>query len=247
MAQETKMYDAVYLKDSSVVYGQIMKYEPTGVLVLQLDNGTSVEYPAEQILRIKKEELKVIERVEMKDMVARNTYDLPQKRKFYGWGAIGSTYYKRYERDYSGLSIELGLGHQFHPAFMLGGGFGVTTEYIQTLGYLYGSIRGALLKKSYSPFYQVDIGYGLPLNDKDPHALLVLPKAPGPTVYKRQGGLYLHPSLGFRFASRSTVHMYLAAGCLLQWMRYEGIDWNNFDFAETVLFACPSLKIGLKF
>lgn len=252
LAQENQTCDAVYLKDSSVVYGQIMKYEPTGVLVLQLGNGKTLEYPAEQILKtekIKMEEVVTQEPITINDdnSSIRNTYEMPKIKKLYGWGAIGNIFSGRYGDPTIGLSIELCLGHQFHPAFMLGGGIGVTTEYVQSIGYAYASIRGNVLRKNYSPFYQVDIGYGRPLVDKDPYALIAEPQAPGPTVHKRHGGLYLHPSVGFRFASKNTVHTYLAAGCVLQWVKYEGIDWNNFEFVETVLFARPSLRVGIVF
>ena len=251
LAQEPPTCDAVYLKDSSVVYGQIMKYEPTGVLVLQLNNGKTVEYPAEYILKTQKVEIdKVVvatQQIDDRYSNTKNTLEMPKIKKLYGWGAIGNIFSGRYGDPTIGLSIELCLGHQFHPAFMLGGGIGVTTEYIQSIGYAYASIRGNVLRKNYSPFYQVDVGYGQPLENQDPYALIAEPQAPGPTVHKRYGGLYLHPSVGFRFASKNTIHTYLAAGCVLQWVKYEGIDWNNFEFVETVLFARPSLRVGIVF
>ncbi len=247
-AQQTKQYDAVYLKDSSVVYGQIMRYEPTGVLVLQLDNGTTLEYPADQILKTKKETIEVTTVVPIDPI--DNTLQSPSvpdfKQRLYGWGAVGNTFGEHYERYVMGFSIDLGMGHRFHDAFMLGGGAGLTTEYVQSIAYVYGSIRGSFLKRSFSPFYQMDIGYGVPLGT-DPYRTLVELQASGARILKREGGVYLHPAIGFRFAAANTVHTYLAVGCQIQSIRYFGIDWNNYSFTERGTFIRPTLRFGIVF
>ncbi len=246
-AQETIQYDAVYFKDGTVILGQIMKYDPNGKLVLQLEDGSTVEYDAAQILKTKKEtvvkeKITVVER-EQKQTGPSLKDPLPQKY-LYGWGAIGNVFSDRYGVLWPGFSLEFGLGHRFNHAFAIGAGGGITTEFWQSVAYIYGSVRGAFLKKAASPFYQVDIGYG---NALGRYRLLVRPEAPGATVYKKSGGLYLHPSIGFRFASRNTVHTYLAAGCLIQYVNYQGINWNNFDFSENLPFIRPSLRVGIVF
>ncbi|MFK7799794.1 MAG: hypothetical protein AB8E82_20230 [Aureispira sp.] len=248
-AQATRWYDAVYLKDSSIVYGQVMRYEPTNVLVLKLGNGTIIEYPADQILKIKKEEAEVVivETINTPESKLPNPLDPIVPKKFYGWLAAGNTFSNRFEDFSMGCSIDLGGGHKFHPALIVGGGIGATTEYIQSIAYVYGSIRGGVLKRSYSPIYQLDIGYGIPLDQQGQYNTLVKLQAPEPSISRRTGGLYTHPAIGFRFASRNTMHTYLLAGCSIQFIRYEGIDWNNFSFQEQAVFIRPSLRVGMVF
>lgn len=246
-AQETKSYDVIYLKDSTMIYGQIMRYEPEGNLLIQLDNGRTIAYPADQVAKTKREEARVkfANAANKKNRII-HPLDFVLKNRFYGWGAVGNTFWGQDPNTIVGLTVDVGIGYQFHRLLVLGAGAGLMTEWRQSTAFVYGSLRGALLKSSFSPFYQVDVGYGAPLG-RNPYLVLVTPEAPGFAITKREGGLYVHPSVGFRFSSKRVVHTYLALGCMIQYIRYEGIDWNNFEFAEKVMFVRPTIRAGMMF
>jgi hypothetical protein len=141
-----------------------------------------------------------------------------------------------------GFLLDGTVGYRVHHAFAPAAGVGMMLDFTQSFAYVYGSIQGDILNKSFSPYYLIDVGYGAPLSNIAP-----MNRGDVQEVTVMRGGLFIRPSIGFRFASRNKIHAFLDIGVHIQNAYYEGRTWNNFTYTEEYTYMRPSIRVGMTF
>lgn len=245
---QTTLEDVVYLKNGSILRGQVLEYTPSTNIEIKIKGGSILIYPSSEVLKIEKEPVVTSEeKPETTETLPVKTWEqhVPSKG-LYGTAAIGNIFpVLRTSIPLPGLILDATIGYRFHHLFAIGVGGGIMLDFSQSFIYGHGSIRGAILNKSFSPYYEINAGYGQPLsmitfsNDSGNRGIQQL------TVMR--GGLYVRPSIGMRFASRNRIHTFIDAGLYIQRVYYEGRTWNNFSYTEQYMYMRPSVRVGMIF
>ncbi len=133
----------------------------------------------------------------------------------------------------SGLNFYFNAGYLLNPHFGVGIGLGMDLYDdpqdfdVNMIIPIYADVRYYLLKRSFSPFVRAGVGYGLP----------AFQPTFGWTEETKTGGLYTHPSAGFRFASRANLHFLAEFGIKFQKAKYTGLQWDGVTETEETEFV----------
>ncbi|MBP5456072.1 MAG: hypothetical protein J6Y37_06195 [Paludibacteraceae bacterium] len=165
-AEDKKEMESIYLKDGSIIRGEIVEYIPNQHVTVKMGNGNQVQFQYDEIDRIEKRapELSEERYDPRRDRRAgrrrrADTTEFLLKKGFCGFfnGAITAG-------DQFGQKITLAFGGRLQPNFFLGAGAGITTT-DDTNGYgnhisvpLFLDTRFDLLKKKVSPFIEGRVG-----------------------------------------------------------------------------------------
>lgn len=141
------------------------------------------------------------------------------------------------------LGLESTIGYRFHQLFGIGVGAGIAVDVFHALAHFNTSIRGDFMNKSFSPYYEVAVGYTALVS-------MHIPLSSEKTSYS-QGGIYLRPCIGMRFASTRKGHCMLDVGLTIQDFGYtmifdEGEPTELHRYRE-YLYARPSIRFGFIF
>lgn len=255
---QTTLEDVVYLKNGSILRGQVMEYDPNANIKVQIKGGSILVYPSSDVLKMEKEaiatpkdnsnttvtplETVTTPAVEEPEEIEVWEQHVPEKG-LYGTVAVGNIFPNAESWvPLPGFMIDGAIGYRAHHLFGIGAGAGVLLDFTQSFVYGYGTIRGDILNKTFSPYYEVNVGYGLPLSAD---ALMMNGNVQEISVMR--GGLYFRPSIGMRFASRNQIHTFVDIGLHMQSAYYEGRTWNNFTFTEEYTFMRASVRVGMVF
>ncbi|WMX12760.1 MULTISPECIES: hypothetical protein [unclassified Aureispira] len=231
---QTTTEDVVYFKDGSILRGQILEYTPKSEIKIQVRGGSILVYPSSTILKIEKEK----STNEVQPVEKPRTLHVPQSRGWYhsfaGSNVIpapftGPGFFSVF--NLLGFKLEYSVGYKFHKLFGVGLHIGFLAAGADGTVPICANFRGYLMEKSVSPYYDMNIGYGLSLNS------LSGINGNGST----SGGLHLHPAIGVRFPSTRKGHTTLDLGYLIQMGRTTG-----FGGERTTLFAL-TLRVGATF
>ena len=195
-----KPTEIVYLKDGSILKGEILQWKQNEFLVLLIKDNIEINIPAETIKKV------IIKH-------PRSNRVMPRKEipGFYGGAGIGL-----------GFSSEDGLlaidgvgGYRFHPMAHLGAGAGVyrfnfdDNEHIYPV---YGEWRGDWSTKAFSPYTVLRVGTGFASwNNSDGF---------GGWEERRsyQPGFFINPMAGLRLGAVGQAALALEFG----YVRYQG-------------------------
>lgn len=252
---QTTLEDVVYLKNGSVLRGQVLEYDPNVNIKIQIKGGSILVYASSDVLKMEKEPVAAPEKKEENvtpievvetpaDEILMETWEqhVPEKG-VYGTVAVGNIFPTLNTWiPLPGFMLDGAVGYRAHHLFSIGAGAGVLLDFTQSFVYGYGTIRGDILNKTFSPYYEINVGYGLPLS-------MDAPRNTGnvQSVSNMRGGLYFRPSIGMRFASRNQIHTFVDIGLHMQSYYYEGTTWNNFPFTEQYTYMRPSVRVGMIF
>lgn len=256
---QTTLEDVVYLKNGSIIRGQVLEYDPSTNIKIQINGGSILVYASNEVVKMEKEEVKVekekepantnVKVIPLETITSTITSEpvlweqnVPAKG-VYGTASIGNIAPARGAFvPLPGFVLDATLGYRLHHVFAPAAGVGMMLDFTQSFAYAYASIRGDILNKTFSPYYLIDVGYGAPLSSVAP-----LNRGDIQEVTLMQGGLFIRPSIGFRFASRNKIHMFLDIGLHIQNAYYEGRTWNNFTYTEQYTYMRPSIRVGMTF
>lgn len=210
---QTITQDVIYLKNGTILKGQIIDYNSTGQLKVEIKGGSILVYDANQVQKIDKETIetavltpkpadraKIDKETAKKIKAAEPGYILPNGLR---WGVGFSPHIAA--QDGIGVQFDGTLWYQFHPLFSVGVGasFAMTTQWYVLPAYL--SLRSYLQKTGHSFFIELNGGYSLPIDQ-------VLPINRGVHTEKLEGGWYLRPAVGHRFKTKRKAQITLDIG-----------------------------------
>lgn len=243
-AQQTQE-DVVYLENGSIIRGKVLEYNPKGEIKIEITGGSILVYDASQVVKMEKQDVvqkttsstsETKEKPKAHRPPSKGIYHSIMAGTLMGLGEWGD--------PVPGVSLGYTVGYNFHHLIGVGGGLGIMLLGEHPIIPIYANIRSYFLKTSASPFVDMNIGYGIALNS------VAGPLGGGSSLGQVQtslGGLYLRPSIGFRFPSRKRTHVTMDFGYVIQFAQYTYLDWNNNDVAEKRIFYRPSLRVGITF
>lgn len=238
--------DVVYLNNGSIIKGQVIEYDPNDKIKIEIAGGSILAYDSKEVQKIRKEPIRTryqqpIQKNLEKHLVQKGRYIL------LSIGFVGTELPP--DVPLPALLGEAVIGTRLTPHLSVGGGLslqvGITQSFLQGFGH----IRWNFSKRSFSPYVDGQVGYGLLLN---PNGLIHKPSAWNgndriQTIRQAHGGFYARPAIGLRFASTGSVHCFLDAGCTFQGSYYEGITFRQIFFTEKRVQIRPSLRVGMVF
>lgn len=215
--------DVVYLKNGSIIRGQIMEQIPGEPIRIELLGGTELVYSTEEIERITKEPSK------------SPTHIPKQKEETYikhkGFKSIneigimsGSTEFEGQNEVNFALTMQTINGYQFFPQLRVGLGMGIDIykHYDQVFTPLFFSTGGEILKKRVSPTWFANVGYApewSAVEDSDLNA---------------KGGLMMQYGAGIKINTTSKVGVVIHVSYKLQKSQLKRTyPWTE-DYFQTV-------------
>ena len=220
-ASSQSYQDVVYLKNGSIVKGQIIEQIPTSLLKIEIAGGSIFVYQITEIEKIVKEEI-------ITPPIAKRKKTAP-KMGYKGFVDMGGGFPVSYDGD-GFFSVHISQGYQFNPFFFVGAGLGVDYHFGENCIFLplYANGRINFIDNPVSPFFDLKIGY---------------------SVYEGKGA-FLAPSIGTRFAIDQRCGFTFSVGYNLQrggMPTYSCYNYNCFNGSTTKTLNGISLKIGLDF
>ena len=214
MAQDDQAQDVIYHENGSVFQGTILSYEKGGKLEIQLDNDQVLVFDDAEIVKIMKtsnwEELpyksrygveKATVEKSKKERVDRSTYLAKGffQQPSFGIGTALS------DSDVIGLGIYLNYqaGYQFNRwlGISAGSGFDVVgPSRGENLIPVFGEIRMYPFKNDLGAYFAVAGGYNFALENRRTGIL------------QAEDGYLFHPSIGYRWTTRSKAYLCLDLG-----------------------------------
>lgn len=207
--------DSLQLQDGVWLRGRVYRYSRNGSVQLENVRGYMQSYKARDIRQviIHSSKKQRSGEIEIKERTVKVPCEKPYAFRERGWYSI------TYAGTINGIghngNQQLGLSLQQVAGFqwgrMLGTGIGVGLENFSVgdangpfVLPVYAEARGYFLKKNATPYYAMNVGYGFPFKDKDQRIL------------KAEGGLMIHPAIGFRMGARDGVNFLFDVGYKFQ-------------------------------
>lgn len=226
--------DAVYLKDGSVLRGELKAYEIGSRLRLRISKTATIEIPADKIDKVVQNEPLP------KQAKGENaTLIQPDFQKFYhtiaAYGLGG-----HFESDFQmGLGAQYVFGKWWNRWLATGIGGGYDNYYLEdriSLIPVFAEVKGQFFDRAFSPSYTIQAGYGFANPDEEIN------------ISESKGGVMVNPTIGLikHTASGNTINIDL--GYRFQRIRYtRTFDWTK-DFEQfKILHKRLVVRFGLTF
>jgi hypothetical protein len=230
--------DVVFLKNGKHHAGEIIIYEQGEELLLKEEDGTRIRIPDSKILKI----LQGLSRDELASMVEENAPP-PELLEVRTSGLYNNTMlsFAIGEGGESSLALGAGLstvlGYQFKPFLGVGLGIGIDNyaRRGETLYPIFAEVRGFIpSKKKPNTYYLVFAGgYGMAF------------KRESIGVREAQGGYMLHPSIGYRTATREGVDVNVDIGVKWQKAEFQHDLFNGDVRVRDLVFQRFTIRVGL--
>ncbi len=243
--------DVVYLKNGSVIRGQIIEMIPEEQIKIEILGGSVLVYSMEQVARMSKEKAAVPQQTAPAKTATQNVVYMSRRelrrlrpktnreKGFYNHFSFSTTASQGDEDNGGGMKYS--FGYQPKQYWGYGGSIGFD-------GYGDGHIfthlavqaRGYLRDKSATPYANVELGYGIA-------------NGTGFGVVEAKGGPYFSANLGYRFRSHKPTHFTLGFGYVYQQGSFEFQDNNVFDpnvgttYTEERRFNRTTMSLGWLF
>lgn len=246
--------DVVYLNNGSIIKGQVIEYNPNGKIKIEIAGGSILVYEAKEVQKMTKETISTPE------TPTTTTPTKPPVKQKLEKHMVSKGRYIMLSTGFVGAELppaiplpalwgEAIMGVRLTPHLSVGGGLGLQVAVAQSFLQGFGHIRLNFSKRSFSPYVDGQVGYGLLLN---PNGLVNQQNTWNwmdgvQSVRTARGGWYARPAVGVRFASVSSVHCFLDVGCTFQDSYYEGTTFNQVFFIERRLQIRPSIRVGMVF
>ncbi len=236
--------DLVRLKNGSILKCKILEYQLEGHIKVEIMGGSVLVYPSTDLESIERGGANLTALPDSMQK-ARHIYETGMyyylNLDFLGgiqestWGGTTPTL---------GLGSKLGLGWVKHRHLMLGGGVGwVFMDNVFMFSHhipVYAELRGDLLKRDWSLYYSVSMGYNFALRQNRVDWT-------GLQMTAARGGIYVNPSLGLRFASRSKAHLCIEFGYSIHSASFDYLGRDGSTATTQNLFVRPKLGCSLMF
>jgi sRNA-binding regulator protein Hfq len=222
--------EIVYLTNGSIIRGDVIE-QTKDIIKIEIAGGSILVYKMSEVEKIVKEEkvlkFKKAERdYQIKELGYYNSITfgfLPGREQFGNFAFGGSLHYT--------------FGYQYKR--ILGAGIGIGADAyiydnIQNIFPVYLEGRGYFSEKPFSPYYCVNAGYGFATVSNSWN------------IVDAQGGIYIHPKIGFRLPSRSNAAFTMELGYSYQRAKYTYDDWQG-RYEDKMSFRRVSVMFGVLF
>jgi hypothetical protein len=205
--KNTEKEDVVYLKNGSIIRGNIQEQKMGESLKIELLGGSVLVFQQNEIDSIKKEDKIVVAKSKPELVMKQKGYrNITETGIIFGKGTNNNYgYYYGYNRNDFGVQLHTINGYQFNRFLFAGGGMGIERfiSYRQSFAPFYLRLSSDLLKKRVTPYVFTDIGYALFwINDLGYDSY---------NYYNNKGGLYLQAGGGVRIFTRSKTSVHIGA------------------------------------
>ena len=229
-SQELKE-DVVYLKNGSVIRGQIMEYKSGEYVKIKTVCLNIWVFTEQEIEKIAKEDVSdhqyppyLVKSVKEKGYVNISDFGI-----LAGSGEL--------TKD-NAFSIHVVNGYKFPNKVTLGGGIGVEF-FNETVIPLFGDFRYHFFKDNLSPFAFIQSGYAIPLEKrKDNYG----------TVYHSKGGPMFSSGIGYRFTINNRTAVALSIAYRFQELKTTStFDWNEQEVDIFERYHRLAIRFGFYF
>ncbi|PHN06609.1 hypothetical protein [Flavilitoribacter nigricans] len=215
--------DIVYLKDGSILRGQMQEYQRGNFLRFQI-GSSEIRIDDSDILRIVQEPKDPVVTLVMKRERKPKVYAFREKG-FYSAVVFALLPGGGEYRSEMGLSLQAAVGHQFNRHIGLGVGVSLdgyaNTDGGDTFVPLFVEGRGYLFKKKNTPYWNVGLGYGFPFRTESANQ----------DVRRFEGGYMFHPAIGYRLGADKTINLAFDLGYKFQ----KAITEREFFFSGEII------------
>lgn len=227
-AQKSVVKTLLHLNDGSVLYGSLIQ-ENTDHIIWEMTDGNQIN--------IQEAQIKKIELIPSDVQVFMGG----QQREIRGqYGVlIGGAFFSKSDNPWRNQrhapSINASTGYRFHPWLAVGAGLGFD-NYEYHMIPVFAEIRGDLLNRAITPYYQLAVGYGWMTRRSD-----------ADTNFDYEGGLLMHPALGIKFNTRNRNAFLVEFGYRIQ--RYKR-EWNRTGQdikPERWVMRRAAFRVGMEF
>lgn len=210
--------DVVYLKNGSILRGQIIERADGNVVKLKTAGGNIFVIDRHQVKEIKEE------------------IDLG-RRYYKKSGYMNNTGLDVLSAERAAVRFRMVNGYRFSPRFSAGLGMGVVLyNDPQNLIPVFLDLKYKLFEAGTTPFLSLKGGYSFSvLSDKDLE------------VESHRGGLMLNPAVGIQFEINRDFGLYIASGYNLDHASYKQQQWDGSMVKTAVSYRRLQLGIGLAF
>jgi len=228
MAQKKGWQDVVYLKNGSIIRGDLLEDSTAGEVKIKIVGQNLLVFKTKEVARVAREYTKF-------------NFEYPYTSGYLNITELGlSIGYRAVAPQFGNasrvvnLSVQTFNGYQFYPAFALGVVTSIDTYEQITLLPVGIGVRGDIIKTRVRPFYGLDAGFALDwLNN---------PNLPA----DHDGGFFWSPTLGIKFNSRKTHAFVVSMG-----YRSQKAIATTQDFSQTRTdnqhYKRMLIRIGMSF
>ncbi len=230
--QAQRYEEVIYFKNGTVLKGNIIE-QNNETIKIEIIGGSILVFSVSETEKVTKE--KIDKENELKA-------DFLIKEKGY-YHTITTGFLPGNDGIFAfGYSMHYTVGYQPKKNLNLAFGLGIGSDFYTKNSYrelhiilpTYLEARLYQIKKPFTPYYCLQIGYGTPLMTTEWG------------VIDTQGGLYFHPKIGLRFASRKKTCFVTEIGYSSQRVTYS-FDQFSAIYREFKAFNRVSLRFGLLF
>lgn len=242
-AQE-RTVDAVYLKNGSIIKGEVIELIPDSIIKVKTADGSLFVYPSTDVAKVTKEKsVNAYNRQYQKNNQERNTRYQSYPYKTRGYRGDVELSYLIGAGDYASDRVELTTSHgyQFNPYIYLGGGLGF--QYWNDLEVftmpIFTDFRVNFMKGKIIPNAGVKLGIAAELNDD------------------AAAGGYFNPSVGVKFMLSRKNAINVSLGYTLQTLNrdYSYSSGGNYGYGggyayyyyDSGNFNSVNFKVGYEF
>lgn len=221
-AQRVFEEDVIYLKDGSIIRGEIIHQQIGEYVKIEVAGGSVLMYSNDEIDRITREPskyryIKLKLHKEFRPFVFR-------EKGFYAYTSMALGFSEGRWGPQPSFSIQQRLGYRFHRLLGVGGGTGFDFYEAGLIAPFFLDVNGDLLKRRISPHYLVNFGYGTGI-------------ARSWSYRTFNGGIMGQAALGIKMHTRSRNEWIFTLGYKFQNSYQEFEDWsqvwNNWDFTSS--------------
>ncbi len=212
-AQSYTQEDVLYLKNGSVIRGQIVVHVPGSHIRIEILGGSELLYDIDEIDLIKHEPSKY-RRIKLK---LRKEY-VPisfRKRGIYNRFGLGFGFGENEWGPVINVSYQYSLGYHFNQYMNVGIGSGLEPYESGLIMPFWAELHGDLLQKVISPHYLLQVGYGYAA-------------VRGWNIDRMDGGVYAHAAVGFKVNTRRRAEWIFTLGFKAQSTYQERREWWGF-------------------
>ncbi len=233
--QYPQFQDVVYLKGGNILRGKIISYEPGVNIEFVSWNGVKLNFDSKIVTKVVQERIDMTRRAAKREQ--RNTYKFREKG-IYNTTDLSINFGQDMDgKVIPGFSIDNVTGYQFHR--LIGAGVGVGYETFQmgagqAVIPVFGEVRGYLLKNMSTPMFRMQLGYGFGVKNERNN------------IVKTNGGLLVHPAIGYRFGAGSAANFTIDFGYKIQKASYTQPVWDG-TWTQHHTFKRYTLRLGMLF
>lgn len=228
---QTSKVDIVYLKDGSVIKGEILEIKIDEYIKIKTLCDNVWVFDNAQIVRIVKKNEKLPKKID---------YTKTDFSGGMGDISIGFLIGNNFSDEGPGLNISATYNHEFKNNFSVGGGMGLT-KIEKTYLPIFSEIRYTFLETKNSHYIYCKTGYSIVTNDYESYDHY------RQNIIKSYGGIFINPGIGVTFKINESNSATVKIAYLYFEDKEDVKDYNNRKIERLNKYNRFEFKIGYTF